>query len=101
MSPAIEIEQEVQSDNGRSCQRVSNAALEDQVDIHQPVANDGPAEGERQNHQRDTGELVQDAGNRHSRQGTELYIRRVNGAIASMRAAGEPFELLAAKRVRS
>ena len=29
-------------------QRVSHAALEDQVGVHQPVADDGPTEGQRQ-----------------------------------------------------
>ena len=58
-------QQEIQPDDGRSRQRVSDAALEDQVDIHQAVTNDGPAEGERQYHKRDTGELLEDPGNRH------------------------------------
>jgi hypothetical protein len=44
----------------QSCgQRVSHAALEDQVGIHQPVADNGPTEGQRQNNLREAGEIRQ------------------------------------------
>ena len=41
---------EIQSHHGRGSQRVNHAALEDQVHIHQPIAEDRVTEGQRQQH---------------------------------------------------
>ena len=55
---------EVKADQQRRRQRVGDAALEDQVDVHQPVADDGPAEGQRQDDQREPREFGQRTGHR-------------------------------------
>ena len=39
---------EVDADQGGGGKRIGDAALEDEVDVHQAVADDGPAEGERE-----------------------------------------------------
>ena len=39
---------EVEADEGGGGEGVGHAALEDEVDIHEAVADDGPAEGERE-----------------------------------------------------
>ena len=73
---------EVEADNGGGRERVGDAALEDEIDIHQSVTDDGPAEGERQEDQRKPGELGQQAGTvRSKRYG--MTQKSVNGAIAS------------------
>ena len=48
---------EVASDNQAGGHRVRHAALEDQVGVHQPVADDGPTEGERQNDDGEVGQI--------------------------------------------
>jgi hypothetical protein len=48
---------EISAQDKASGQRVGHAALEDQVSVHQPVANDGPTEGERQKDQREAGQI--------------------------------------------
>ncbi len=53
---------EVNTDERGSCQRIGDAALEDEVDVHQAVADDGPAEGEREDDQADGGALGHQAG---------------------------------------
>ena len=44
---------EVEADQGGGGERVGDAALEDEVHVHQAVADDGPAEGQRQEDQRE------------------------------------------------
>ena len=53
---------EVETQNGRRRQRVGHAALEDDVHVHQPVADDGVAEGQGQEHQREGRDRHQPAG---------------------------------------
>ena len=53
---------EVAAQDQAGGQRVGHAALEDQVGVHQPVADDGPTEGERQKDQRQAGQLGEQAG---------------------------------------
>jgi hypothetical protein len=53
---------EVDADQSAGGQRVGHAALEDEVGVHEPVADDGPAEGERQEDEREAGELREHAG---------------------------------------
>ena len=52
----------VRSRNRAGCDGVGHAALEDQVHIHQPIAEDGVAEGQRQKHQRQHRNLHPQAG---------------------------------------
>ena len=52
---------EVAADKQRGGQRIGHAALEDQVGIHQPVADDCPTEGERQKDQREPGQVGEQA----------------------------------------
>ena len=64
---------EVAAQQQASGQRVGHAALEDQVGVHQPVADDGPTEGQRKKDQRQAGQVgeqprrvqVEQEGNRH------------------------------------
>ena len=53
---------EVDAQHEAGGQRVGHAALEYQVGIHQPVADDGPTESERQKHQRQSRQLGQQPG---------------------------------------
>ena len=53
------IDAKVAAHDQPSGQRVGHAALEDQVGVHQPVADDGPTEGERQKDQRKPGQIGQ------------------------------------------
>ncbi len=90
-------ESEVEADKRCRGQRVSHAALEDEVRIHQPVTNDRPAEGKRQKDHRDTRQLGHHVGHGSIRQVGDREQQRVrrdrdNGA------AREPLELLAAQR---
>ena len=48
---------EVEADEGGGGERVGDAALEDEIDVHQAVADDGPAEGEGEEDERKAGEL--------------------------------------------
>src|SRR5277367_5795799 len=89
---------EVEGDERCSGQRVGDAALEDEVRIHEAVTDDGPAEGERQKDQREDRDLGQQVGNQRIGQignGEENRVRR-NGEDC---AACEPLELLAAQRL--
>ncbi len=49
---------EVNSDQSGGRQGIGDAALEDEIDVHEPVTDDGPAEGEGKDDQRETGELL-------------------------------------------
>ena len=55
---------EIQSENDGGSEGVDHAALEDEVDIHQAVAEDGVAEGEWQQGQRQRRNLHGCAGQR-------------------------------------
>ena len=55
-------QQEVKSDHRRGRQGVGDSALEDEIDIHQAITNDGPTEGQRQDDQRDGRELGEGIG---------------------------------------
>ena len=48
---------EINGDDAGGRGRVGQAALEDDVHVHQAVANDGVAETQRNQHQRDAGEF--------------------------------------------
>ncbi len=75
-------------------QRVGHAALEDQVGVHQPVADDGPTEGERQKNERQAGQIGEQAGRievKEERDGVKQRERQHR----EQSAAGEPLQLLA------
>ena len=60
---------EVEADEGGGGEGVGDAALEDEVDVHEAVADDGPAEGERKEDEREAGELGEQRRGRASRRG--------------------------------
>ena len=84
----------VESDQRRGRERIGDAALEDQVNIHQPITNDGPAEGQRKEDQRESRELGEQAGDvKVGEVGNRVDQReRSDGEQSSPR---QPFELLA------
>ena len=76
-------------------QRVRHAALEDQVGVHQPVADDGPTEGERQKDDRESCQIGEPAwaGCQSKKEGNGVKQRE--GHYGQQRAASEPLQLLA------
>ncbi len=90
---------EVKPDQGRGRQGIGDAALEDQVDVHQAVANDGPAKGQRQKDQANSPQLGQNAGNRNAGEKRD-DIQHREGNDGEQSSPGQPLQLLAAKRVR-
>ena len=85
---------EVGAEQGCGGEGVGHAALEDQVGIHQPVADDGPAEGQRKKDQRESSQLGQQA--RHADVEQERNcVEQSEGTDRQPRAAIQPFELLA------
>ncbi len=88
---------EVEPDQSGCRQRVGDAALEDQVGVHQAVAHDGPGEGEREKEQRDSGELGGDVGNGDVGQKGNGGEQR-EGRDGDNGATGKPLQLLPAQR---
>ena len=85
---------EVAAQNQAGGKRVSDAALEDQVGVHQAIAHDGPGEREWQKDQRQAGELVERAGHVNVEQ--EGYgVEQREWHDRKECAAPEPLELLA------
>ena len=85
---------EIASQDEGGGQRVGHAAFEDQVGVHQPVADDGPTEGERQKDQRQAGQIGEQAGRvevKEERDG----VKQREGQHREQSAAGEPLQLLA------
>ena len=54
---------EVNAHDGGRCQGIHHTAFEDEVDVHQPVTEDGVAKCQRQQYQRQYGPLYQSGGN--------------------------------------
>jgi len=79
---------------GRS-QGIDHAALEDNVNIHQPIADDGIAEGQRQEHQRQHADL---GGRRGCFSPQELEHVKQKGHDGQNGAASYPLHLLAHDR---
>ncbi len=57
---------EVEPDERCRGERVGDAALEDEIDVHQAVADDRPTEGQRDEDQRKAGELSHQRPGRHA-----------------------------------
>ena len=90
---------EIKADQCSRRQGVGDAALEDQVDVHQAVTNDGPAKGKRQKDQANSPQLGQNAGNRNAGEKRD-DIQHREGDDGEQSSPGQPLQLLAAKRVR-
>ena len=85
---------EIAPEDEAGSQRISHTPLEDQIGIHQPVTDDGPAEGERQEDQRQPGQLGEQA--RHGQvQHVGNGVEEREGQNRQQRAAPEPLQLLA------
>ncbi len=83
---------EVNPDNRGRRQRVHHAPLENQVHVHQPVAEDGISEGQGQQAQRQNGNLHRRA--RHRSRQIGNHIEQREGRDGQNGAARDPFELL-------
>ena len=88
---------EIAAQNQRRSQRVRHAALEDQVRVHQPVAHDGPCEGERQKHQREAGEIGQQV-RRIELQQVRNRVKERERQNREQRSARDPLQLLTQQR---
>ncbi len=84
---------EVRSDDRRRSQRVRHAALEDQVYVHQSVADDGVSEGERQQSQRKYRHLH--GRRRHRAEQIGNDVKQREGRNRHHSAARNPLQLLA------
>ena len=72
---------------------VGHTALEDEVSVHQPVANDGPAESQRQEDDGEAGDTVERPGKANVEQ-ERHGIKERERNHGKERAASEPLELL-------
>ena len=88
---------EVSAEQKSRGQCVGHAALEDQVGIHQPVAHDRPAEGERQKYQREPGQVGEQA-RRLKVQQVRNGVEEREGQNGQQRPARNPLQLLAQQR---
>src|SRR6185369_208025 len=87
---------EVDSGNRTCGERVRHAALEDQVDVHQPVAEDGVSKGQRQEYQRQYSCLHRQGWRRSPQVGN--HVEEGEGHYREQRAASDPLHLLAHER---
>src|ERR1700688_578795 len=92
-------EREVHGGNGGGGRGVGQTALEDDVDVHQAVANDGVAEAQGNEHQAEHGKLHPGVLRRVQHKGDDVEERE--GQTARQRSAGEPLQLLAKHAGRS
>ena len=83
---------EVRGGNRAGSDGVGHAALEDQVHVHQAVAEDGVAEGQRQEDQRQHGNLHPQPGHRAEQVGDDVEERERRDR--QNRAARHPLHLL-------
>ena len=88
----------IKADQGSRRQGVGDAALEDQVDVHQAVADNGPAEGQGQKDQANAPQPDQNAGNLNAGENRNDVQHR-EGNDGEQSSPGQPLQLLAAKRV--
>ena len=88
----------IKADQRSRRQGVGNAALEDQVNVHQAVADNGPAKGKRQKDQANATQLDQNAGNRNAGEKRDDVQHR-EGNDGEQGSPGQPLQLLAAKRI--
>ena len=89
---------EVNANQGSGGQGVGDTPLENKVDVHQAVAHDGPAKGQGQKDQANTRQLDQHAGHRNAGEKRD-DIQHRQGNDGQQGSAGQPLQLLAAKRV--
>ena len=92
----------INANNRRSGERIHHAALEDQVYVHQAITEDGIAERERQQRQRQHGPLHESRGNpiMQPRQNVGQHVEQREGDDCEHRAAHQPLHLLAQNRLR-
>ena len=90
---------EVEADERSRDERVGDAALEDEVDIHQAVAHDRPAEGQRKEDERERRKLDQRAGGVLVQQHRRDDIEQRERQNREQRSAREPLELLTLQRL--
>ncbi len=88
---------EVSADDKTRGQHVGHAALEDQVRVHQPVADDGPGEGERQKYQRKAGQIGEQL-RRIQVQQIRNRVKERERQNREQRSARDPLQLLAQQR---
>ena len=85
---------EVEADEGGGREGVGDAALEDEVHVHEAVADDSPGEGERQEDQREADEVGDGGGDDEvGEEGDD--VEEGEGDDRDEGSAGEPLELLA------
>ena len=85
-------ERDVDGHHAAARGRVGQAALEDDVHVHQPVANDGVAETQRDQHQRNRGKIHPRP--RHDAQEIRHDVQKQERQNAGKRSAGDPLQLL-------
>src|SRR5229473_7031348 len=90
---------EVNSGHASGCRCIGQAALEDNVHVHQAIADDRVAEAQRDQHQAQYRQLHPRAQGRAQHQRKNIQNR--NGQRARKSSASEPFQLLAKDAGRS
>ncbi len=84
---------EVEANEGGRGERVGDAAFEDEIDVHQAVADDRPTEGEGYEDKRKTGELSDGVWGGDVRE-IRNDVEQGEGCDREQRAAGKPLQLL-------
>src|SRR5580704_5725451 len=90
---------EVDSDDGRSSESIREAALEDDVYVHQAVADDGVAEAKRNQREREDADFHPRRG--HTAEEERHDVEKQEWSDAGEGAAGDPLQLLAKDAARS
>ena len=85
---------EVASEDEAGGEGVGHAALEDEVSVHEPVADDGPTEGERQEDQRQAGQVGEQAGRVEVKQEGDS-VKEGEGQNGEQCSTCNPLQLLA------
>ena len=89
---------EVQPHQRARRQRICNAALEDKVHVHQPVAHNRPTEGQREQNKAQNGDVGQRLGNiRIGEEGN--HVQHGEGKHRQQSAARKPLQLLPLQRL--
>ena len=84
---------EIDGDECAGGQGVGDASFEDEVGVHEPVADDGPTESERQEDEGEAGELLQKDGNGDAGEVGD-GVKECEGQNGEQGSAGEPLKLL-------
>ena len=85
-------ERDIYGHHAAARRRIRQAALEDDVHVHQPVADDGVAETKRDQHQRNRGKVHPRP--RHDAQEIRHHVQKQERKNPGERSAGDPFQLL-------